>query len=60
MAASHPAKGIRTALTGVADTPVVVDDVDALEPPGDFRGSPSYRLHLARVLRRRALAELGA
>lgn len=60
VAAAHPERGARTALTGVADTPVLVGDVDALEPPGDFRGSSTYRLHLARVLRQRALAELGA
>ena len=60
VAATHPDHGTRTALTGVANTPVLVAEVDALEPPGDFRGSPSYRLHLARVLRDRALAELGA
>lgn len=60
VAATHAELGTRTALTGVARTPVVVDDVEALEPPGDFRGSPAYRTHLARVLRRRALAELGA
>lgn len=60
VAAAHPERGIRTALTGVAGTPVLVEDVEALEPPGDFRGSSTYRLHLARVLRRRALTELGA
>ncbi len=60
VAATHPEHGTRTALTGVASTPVLVDDVEALEPPGDFRGSSTYRTHLARVLRRRALAEIGA
>jgi CO/xanthine dehydrogenase FAD-binding subunit len=39
---------------------VLVDDTDALTPPGDFRGSSTYRLHLARVLSRRAITELGA
>lgn len=60
VAATHPEHGTRTALTGVASTPVVVDAVEGLDPPGDFRGSPPYRIHLARVLRRRALADLGA
>jgi CO/xanthine dehydrogenase FAD-binding subunit len=60
VAATHPEHGTRTALTGVADTPVLVDDTDALTPPGDFRGSSTYRLHLARVLSRRAITELGA
>lgn len=46
------------ALSGVADHPVLVDPADpaaGLEPPGDFRGSPSYRRHLAQVLSARAL-----
>ncbi|MFQ5556740.1 MAG: FAD binding domain-containing protein [Acidimicrobiales bacterium] len=49
------------ALTGVAATPVLVDPgapTAGLDPPGDFRGSPEYRLHLAQVLSTRVLAEL--
>ena len=44
--------GVRLALCGIAATPRLVDpaDVDTLEPPGDFRGSPRYRRHLADVL----------
>ena len=45
------------ALTGVASTPQLVDPADVtagLAPEGDFRGSPSYRLELARVLSARA------
>lgn len=38
------------ALTGVAATPVLVDDVADLDPPADFRGSGEYRRHLAAVL----------
>lgn len=52
--------GMRVAMSGVAITPVLVDDVDQLTPPADFRGSADYRHHLARVLRKRALIELGA
>ena len=58
--ARHTATGVRVAMSGVAATPVVVDDVEQLAPPGDFRGSADYRHHLARVLRTRALIELGA
>ena len=46
------------ALTGVADTPILVDPVDptsGLAPAGDFRGSSTYRIELARVLSARAL-----
>ncbi|MEE9416624.1 MAG: FAD binding domain-containing protein [Acidimicrobiales bacterium] len=49
------------ALTGVADTPVLVDPADpagAISPPDDFRGSSSYRLELARVLTNRAIEAL--
>jgi len=48
------------ALTGVAATPILVEPtkVDRLQPPGDFRGSSDYRLHLARVLTRRVVEGL--
>ena len=52
---------VALALTGLADHPVLVDVFDptaGLDPPGDFRGSPEYRLHLARTLTLRVLAEL--
>ena len=45
----------RLALTGVAATPVLVTSVHALDPPGDFRGSPGYRRQLAATLSARAL-----
>jgi CO/xanthine dehydrogenase FAD-binding subunit len=52
--------GLRLALCGVADVPVLVDpdDVAALDPPSDFRGSSSYRRELAVVLAGRAIGEL--
>ena len=51
---------VRLALTGVAPAPTLVDAdrLDALDPPGDFRGSPAYRRHLAAVLSARAVEEL--
>ncbi len=48
----------QVALTGVANTPVLVDAVNptvGLAPPPDFRGSTAYRLELARVLTPRAV-----
>ena len=52
----------RLALTGVAATPVLVAGRDrdpdesaaGLDPPADFRGSSSYRRHLAQTLSARA------
>jgi len=48
------------AATGVAPTPVVIDlsRANELDPPGDFRGSPDYRRHLAAVLGARVAADL--
>jgi len=42
------------ALSGVASTPILVADVEALDPPGDYRGSSEYRKALAKVLAARA------
>lgn len=52
--------GLRLALCGVARVPVLVDpdEVAALDPPSDFRGSSSYRRELAVVLAGRAIGEL--
>ena len=52
---------VRLAATGVGAAPQLIDpaDLEALEPPGDFRGSPGYRRELARVLTGRVLARLG-
>lgn len=54
------AGGLLLAITGVAATPVLVDpaSIASLTPPGDFRGSPEYRLDLARVLAARVLTSL--
>ena len=41
---------VLVAASGVSVTPVLVDDIAALEPNGDFRGSAEYRKHLATVL----------
>jgi len=42
------------AFSGVARTPVLVDDTKTLDPPGDFRGSSEYRKAMAEVLGARA------
>ncbi len=53
-------EGVRLAATGVAATPVPLDldNVEALHPPADFRGSATYRRHLAAVLGARVMTEL--
>ena len=53
--------GLRLALTGVGPAPVLAHPADPtgdLRPLDDFRGSASYRLHLADVLSARALREV--
>lgn len=52
---------VRLAISGVSDHPVVVDHghVGDLDPPSDFRGSPSYRSHIASVLAGRAVRAVG-
>jgi CO/xanthine dehydrogenase FAD-binding subunit len=55
-AARRPADGEPLlALVGVAQRPLLVVDVEEIEPLGDFRGSVEYRRHLAVVLAERAL-----
>jgi CO/xanthine dehydrogenase FAD-binding subunit len=52
---------LRLAISGVSDHPVVVDPghIGDLDPPSDFRGSSSYRSHIATVLAGRALRAVG-
>ena len=56
----RPDGGTVLAATGVAATPVVIDPdhIDDLDPPGDFRGTPEYRRHLAAVLANRVISRL--
>ncbi len=51
----------RLALCGVATSVVLADwhALDALKPPGDFRGSSDYRREMAMTLSQRVLQELG-
>ncbi|MEA2024764.1 MAG: FAD binding domain-containing protein [Actinomycetota bacterium] len=60
MAVAHRSHGgeVRVAMTGVSTRPVVVDpeQIDALDPPSDFRGSSGYRKSLALVLAGRVFA----
>lgn len=52
---------IRLALTGVANTPVLVDPENvkaAINPTGDFRGSTEYRRQMAATLAKRVVDEL--
>ena len=53
--------GMRLSVTGMAETPILVEPegVADLDPPGDFRGSPRYRRHLAGTLVRRVIDQLG-
>ena len=52
---------IRVAITGVGKTPVLLlekKDLENLNPEEDFRGSISYRLHIASVLYERVTMEV--
>jgi CO/xanthine dehydrogenase FAD-binding subunit len=53
--------GLRVALTGVANTPVLIDPAGLVEldPPADFRGSSAYRKAIAWVLTKRVTTQLG-
>ncbi|MGO9558872.1 MAG: FAD binding domain-containing protein [Acidimicrobiales bacterium] len=48
----------RLALAGVASRPLLVERVEELDPPSDFRGSSEYRKELASVLAARATKEV--
>jgi CO/xanthine dehydrogenase FAD-binding subunit len=52
--------GLRLALCGVADTPILVspDALDGLSPAGDFRGSSAYRKQMTAVLSQRVLSQV--
>lgn len=52
---------LHLALTGVANTPLLVDPqhIEAvLNPPGDFRGSREYRRHMALILAQRVINQV--
>ncbi len=53
--------GLRVAVSGVGDRPILVDPstVVDLDPPADFRGSSEYRRHLAVVLTARVVGAVG-
>lgn len=54
------ADGTLLAVCGVGPTPQLVTEASLgqLDPPGDFRGTAAYRMHLAEVLTARVLEEL--
>jgi carbon-monoxide dehydrogenase medium subunit/putative selenate reductase FAD-binding subunit len=54
VARRDPQGTVLVAFSGVAGAPVLADDPDRLEPPGDFRGSSEYRKAMARILGNRA------
>lgn len=51
---------LRVALCGLADSPILVDptQLDSLTPPADFRGSTTYRQHMAAVLVARVIEQV--
>ncbi len=52
---------VRLALCGVANTPVLVDPDNvkaAVNPTGDFRGSPEYRRQMAATLAKRVISDV--
>lgn len=57
---AHEDAPATVAATGLAESPILInlDEIDSLDPPGDFRGAPAYRRHLATVLGARVMADL--
>jgi len=49
-----PGGELRRAASGVAATPILLGNLDELEPPSDFRGSAEFRRALAVTLAARA------
>ena len=54
VARRDPQGTVLVVFSGVAGVPVLSDDPERLEPPGDFRGSTEYRKAMARTLGTRA------
>ena len=54
------AGNVHLALCGVAEHPILVDpdEVENVDPPGNFRGSADYRREMASVLTRRVVGAL--
>jgi aerobic carbon-monoxide dehydrogenase medium subunit len=50
---------VTIAASGVASTPILIEDATQLNPPGDFRGTAAYRTHLANALLSRVRSTLG-
>ena len=57
---ADPKGTIKLAFCGVADRPVLLspEEIETLDPPGDFRGSAEYRRSVARVLANRVVQTL--
>jgi CO/xanthine dehydrogenase FAD-binding subunit len=56
-----PSGQVKLALSGVAQTPILVDPdkvKGAVNPPGDFRGSGEYRRQMAATLAKRVVNEI--
>ena len=54
------AGAVTVALSGIATTPLVVENLEGLVPPSDFRGTSEYRRHLALVLGARVRTAVAA
>jgi aerobic carbon-monoxide dehydrogenase medium subunit len=49
---------VTIAASGVSATPIVIEATTQVDPPGDFRGSTTYRTHVANTLIARVRAAL--